>query len=215
MNIRNIVLTALALLSLSTPAWARQGRHNPTFPVPRHLTMVPVECDSENYFDLGAFFRFTNRRGQHLATWGTADAGSIDMGFNVYPTGLPAKNFQLDWDLSQSVDPYFCIIISTSGGTEYWICYSANNNPGGNGRINLGLPQGFTTQLLSNGFTRIKFDAAANGVPAGAFWNKVDCLDYFVTDSGQDTVTNMFVNGIPVVPDTHAPTNPPVLDCSQ
>lgn len=214
MKLQSVALTALALLSLATPAFAHNNaRRQPTFPVPRHLLMVPVTCDSNNYLESGAFFRFVNKRGQRLATFGVPEAAQLFVGFNVYPTGLPAKNFQLDVDLSQSNDPFFCIIISTATGNEYWVCYF-ESNPGGSGRVNLGLPPGFTSQLLSNGYTRIKYDAAANGVPSGSQWNKVGFFDTFGNGDGQDTATNMYVNGIPVLPDTHAPSNPPVLDCS-
>jgi hypothetical protein len=208
MKLKSVALACVAMLACGLPALANQ----PSFPNPDHLEMVPKECDDNNFFEDGGFVRFVTKNGHHAITFGSGETSDLDDGFNVYPTGMPANNFQLDWNISHASEPYFCIAITTSTTVEYWIC-GGSSRPGGSGLVGT-LANGFTQTLLPNGFTRIKFNGATNGIPAGSKWNLIAVLDFFDNGPGSDTVENMTVNGVPVIPDLHAPNRPPILDCS-
>ena len=97
----------------------------------------------------------------------------------------------MDVNLSNSDDPYFFVYANVPGsGPQFWVDYFLFDTP----------VDGFTAVNLRNGYTRYTYTAANDGLGRGASFNSVYLMDFSSDVDISDTVTNISVNGLAVLP---------------
>lgn len=157
-----------------------------------------VVCDDDNFLEQGGFARWTNNHGYQFTfggTWHTT-------GLRIEASPQKARSFQLDWDLTDADDPYFLIFVDDiTDGLQFEYEYVFNLDP-----------SVFTETELSNGFTRIFYDAIADGVESNWKFNNIYAFDFNPPLDGSETIRNVLVNKHAIVPNVNSSI--PQIDCT-
>jgi hypothetical protein len=210
MNLKLLTAGLLSAALSAAPALAH-GRitHTTTTTSNGHVAATPFICDDDTFRSSGGFARFITTHASHGFTWGnSSDDSEWDGGLRLDANSqVRAGSFSVDWNYEQdSNDPFIVVVITDSDGSyEQWdksLCQlRACDQP----------PFSFTD--LSNGFTRITYTGSQDEIDSNSRFASIYFGDEFVGEVGSDTVTNIFVNGIAVIPNTHSGPLP-VFDCT-
>lgn len=171
------------------PAFA--ARTTPAGHYVQHSAAAGVICgDPSNDFDVTTTWSSQNlhyKFNVNIPAFSEALAGlRLDC-----PTNQQANYFQMDVNLSNSDDPYFFVYANVPGsGPQFWVDYFLFDTP----------VDGFTAVNLRNGYTRYTYTAANDGLGRGASFNSVYLMDFSSDVDISDTVTNISVNGLAVLP---------------
>jgi hypothetical protein len=202
MNVRQlgVGLVAAAILAVPSTSRAIAQHHSATFSHIRQPVATAFACDRDSFRTSGGFARWTpNHGGKEMFTFGSAGSFDGAVGLRIDASGLE-RSLQFDWNVTDASNPEFSTIINTSSGIQIWNFLQIFETTKAH------LLQSFASaQQLSNGYWRFLLTAASDEPPAGATWRTIYLLEQPEVSGFKDSITNVFVNGVPVLPNTHSP----------
>lgn len=208
---KKTALLGLAIAGLAAAPVLAMGSHQTTG-TRNWFGQGVYNDDGDGFQSQGASMNWVSMNGKPQLNFGVSINydNYINMALRCSCHGMPAQTFQVDWKNTQQTSdasfPYMLVYTNnpTTGATVTTIDYKDPFTTS---------ITGLTSTTLSNGFTRFAYNATTGGVTSGSTWNTLYFADVW-DDSGaaSDSITNAYVNSIPMTASTLGGTNPPSLD---
>jgi len=189
MRAKTALVSGLLSMLCAIPAFA--AHTTPAGHYVQHAAAAGVICGDPTY-DYDVTTTWTSQNLHYKFNVNIPANSEADAGLRLdCPSNQQANYFQMDVNTYNANDPYFFVYANVPGyGPEYWTYAHLFQIP----------EYGFTAVNLRNGYTRYTYTAANDSLGKGASFNSIYFWDSSSTVDISDTVTNISVNGLAVLP---------------